>query len=335
MVFGELTYIYALWIVPVLILFFVRSFRRRDELLRQFCEDALIKRIIPDLNRGRQKLKAALIIVAVFFLLFSLMKPRWGYEWEEMKTLGVDIVVAVDLSTSMLAEDVKPNRLKRAKMELDDLLNIVQGDRVGLVAFAGESFLQCPLTLDYSAFRMFLDYLDTDMIPVQGTAISKALAKSIKALDSKEKNSKAIILITDGEDNFGDPMKVAKEAAEAGIKIFAIGIGSQGGAPIPDVTSGGYKKDKSGQLIMSTLDETTLQNIALTTGGKYVRSITGDMDLIKIYVEGIKRELSDSELQSKNLKRYDERYQWFLFIAIIMLILESFLSERKKRLEAV
>lgn len=333
--FGDLTYLYALWAMPLLIIFLVRASKRRDELIRMFCEEGLIKRIIPELNPGRHKLKASLIVVAVLFLLFSLMKPRWGYQWEELKRSGVDIVVAVDLSTSMLAEDVKPNRLKRAKIEIEDFLNIIQGDRIGLVAFAGESFLQCPLTLDYSAFRMFLDYLDTDLIPVQGTAIGSALKESIKALKSKKKNnSKAIILITDGEDNFEDPVKMAEKAKEAGIKIFAIGIGSIGGSPIPSADgSGGFKKDKSGQLIMSTLDERTLQNIALTTGGRYVRSVTGDMDLEKIYVEGIKRELEDQELKSKRVKIYEERYQWFLIVSILLLLTESFLSERKKRVK--
>jgi Ca-activated chloride channel family protein len=332
MKFFELKYLFMFWVIPVLIFFYVYAFKKKDELIRLFCEEKLIDRIMPDVNRGRQKLKAFLIVLGVIFIITALLKPRWGYHWEELKRRGVDLVVAVDLSNSMLAEDVKPNRLKRAKMEIEDLINIIQGDRVGLVAFAGESFLQCPLTLDYSAFNMFLDYLDTDFIPVQGTAMDKALKTAVKALESKEKKSKAIILITDGEDHTGNSLKEAEEAKKKGIKIFTIGIGGKGGAPIPAAGgSGGFKKDKAGQLVMTTLDESTLQKIALITGGKYVRSITGDMDLEKIYVEGIKEELEDKELKSQRIKRFEERFQIFIGFAIFFIVLECFLSEKKKR----
>jgi Ca-activated chloride channel family protein len=332
--FGSIEYFYLLWLIPVLIIFYIYAFKRKDKLIRLFCEDILIDRIMPDLNRGKEKVKAFIIILSVAFIIFALTRPRWGYHFEELKRKGVDLIVCVDLSSSMMAEDVKPNRLKRAKIEIEDFLKIVHGDRIGLLAFAGRSFLQCPLTLDYSAFKMFLDYLDTDLIPVQGTAIEDALKAAIKALDSKDKNSKAIILITDGEDTIGNPINAAKEAKEKGIKIFTIGIGSKGGAPIPEADGmGGFKKDKRGQLVMTTLDEETLQDIALTTGGKYVRSITGDLDLEKIYIEGIKRELEEKEFKEKKVKRYEERFQLFLGFAIILLVVESFMSEKKKKVE--
>ncbi len=335
MKFGDLTYLFMLWIVPVLILFYIYAFKKKDELIKLFCEDALIGKIMPGVSRNRQKLKALLIVLAVVFIVVALIRPRWGYHWEEVQRMGVDIVVVVDVSTSMLAQDVKPNRLKRAKMEIEDLINILQGDRIGLVAFAGDSFLQCPLSLDYCAFKMFLDYIDTDLIPVKGTAIADAIRKAIDAFDSKKRESKAIILITDGEDHSGDPVKAAEEAKAQGIKIFAIGIGSEGGAPIPEPDGGGFKKDKNGELIMTRLDEATLQKIALTTGGSYVRSITGDMDLEKIYIDGIKKELEARELKSQRRKRFEERFQIFAGIAILILVLESLISEKKKKVEQV
>ena len=326
MKFVDLTYIHLLWIIPVLVYFYIYAFKKKDELIRLFCEDTLIGKIMPDVSRSRQKLKAFLVVLAVIFIVIALVRPRWGYHWEEIRQKGVDIVVVVDVSNSMLAEDVKPNRLKRAKMEIEDLLNIIQGDRIGLIAFAGKSFLQCPLTLDYGAFKMFMDYIDTDLIPMQGTAIGNAIQTAAKAFDKNEKGSKAMILITDGEDHKGNPIKAAEKAKQEGIKIFVIGIGSVGGAPMPEPDGGGFKKDDKGQLIMTKLDETTLQKIALTTGGTYVRSITGDMDLEKIYIEGIKKELEEKELKSQRRKRFEERFQIFIGLALLAILLESFIS---------
>ncbi len=329
MKFGDLTYLLLLWAVPALILFYIFAFRRRDRFMRLFCEEGLIKRVMPNISRSRQKLKAVLIIFAVIFVVIALIRPRWGYEWEEVKQRGVEIVVALDVSNSMLAEDVPPNRLRRARMELEDLLKILKGDRIGLVAFAGDSFLQCPLTLDYGAFMMFLDYIDTDLIEVQGTSLGKAINSSIKAFDPKSGKSKAIILITDGEDNSGEALKAAEEAKKAGIKIFAIGIGSEEGSPIPDKKTGGFKKDSNNEIIMTKLDEPTLVQIALITGGGYARSVTGDMDLEKIYTEGIKKELKDEELMTDKRKRYVERFQIFAGLALLLVVLESLISDKR------
>jgi len=286
---------------------------------------------MPKQSRGRQWVKAFLIIFAILSMVFALMRPRWGFHWEEIKRVGVDLIVAVDCSQSMMATDVQPNRLERAKREIQDLLKMLDGDRIGLVAFAGTSYVQCPLTLDYGAFRIFLDYLDTDLIPVQGTAIGQAINECIGCFDRTQKGSKAIILITDGEDHEGDPLTVASEANQRGIKIFPIGIGKEGGAPIPLQDGSGFKKDRQGNLILSKLDEKTLQKIALDTGGSYVRSVTGDMDLEKIYMEGIKR-LSQKELASTKKRIWEERFQWFLFLAFIFLIIEQLLPEYRRLL---
>jgi Ca-activated chloride channel family protein len=207
---------------------------------------------------------------------------------------------------------------------------MMQGDRVGLVAFAGTSFLQSPLTLDYGAVRIFLDELDTDLIPVPGTAIGDAIKKSIEAFDSKNKKSRVLILITDGEDHLGKPLEMAKQASEEGIKIYTIGIGKLEGAPIPDKKRGGLKKDSNGNVVYTQLDETTLQKMALNTGGSYVRSITGDLDLEKIYKD-ISKKVEERELVSGKRKRFEERFQWPLMIALFLIVLEIFVQERKGR----
>ena len=337
MKFGNLSYLFFLWLIPALILFYIYSFRKKDKLIRQFCSSELIKKLMPNVSRKRQILKMGFLLVAITFLTIALIRPRWGYHWEDVKRVGVDIIVAIDVSRSMLAEDVKPNRLERAKREIQDLLKMLQGDRIGLVVFSGVSFVQCPLTLDYGAVRMFLDYISPDLIPVPGTAIGEAIKKSAEAFSKEEKKSKALILITDGEDHGGDPVEAAKEAKKTGVKIFTIGVGQEGGAPIPEEEGGGFKKDEAGNMILSKLDETALQKIALETGGSYVRSVTGDMDLEKIYSEDIKTKLEQKELKSTRHKKWEERFQWFILAALFFICGELFFKERvsKKRSQGV
>ncbi|MCH8157812.1 MAG: VWA domain-containing protein [Nitrospinae bacterium] len=264
--------------------------------------------------------------MAVFFLILALTQPRWGYKWEDLKREGVDIIIALDVSNSMLAQEIKPNRLERAKHKIADLLDMLEGDRIGLVAFAGTSYLQCPLTLDYSAARIFLSAIDTELIPVQGTAIGHAIRTSVKAFNTQDMRSRAIILITDGEDHAGDALSAAKWAREQKTKIFAIGIGREIGAPIPDTKPGasGFKKDSQGEVVLTKLDETTLQKIALETGGSYVRSVTGDMDLQKIYLENIKHKVEKKEFRTERRKIWHERFQWMIFLALVCLTIEYF-----------
>jgi len=321
--FGNLSYLLFLWIVPGVIVFYIYAFRKKAKYIQLFSEKRLFRQLTPDVSRKRQVFKVFLLVLSIIFCVLALIRPKWGFHWEEIKRKGVDIIVCVDVSTSMLAEDIKPNRLERAKRKIHDLINLLQGDRIGLVAFAGVSFVQCPLTLDYGACQIFLDCLDTDLIPVQGTAIGNAIRTATRAFRKGERKSKVIILITDGEDHEGEPLKAAQEAKKEGIKIFAIGIGKEGGAPVPEPNGkGGFKKDSHGELILSKLDEVTLQKIALNTGGSYVRSVTGDMDLEKIYLEDIKKKTEQKELKSARQKRWEERFQWPLFLALLFLLLD-------------
>ena len=330
MKFGNLNYLFLLWIVPVLVVFYLYAFRKRDKLLQLFCGKELVGELVPDFKRSRRGIKALLMLLSIIFGIVALTQPQWGFHWEEIKRVGVDIIVAIDVSESMLAEDVKPNRLERAKREIFDLIEMLEGDRVGLIAFAGTSFVQCPLTLDYGACKMFLDYIDTDLIPVPGTALADVIRTATKSFSKRERKSKALILITDGEDHEGEPIDAAKEAKKEGIKIFPIGVGQEGGAPIPlKDGSGGFKKDRQGDMIITHLDETTLQKIALETGGSYVRSVTGDMDLDKIYREGIQHHIEQKQLKSTRRRRWEQRFQWFIFFALLFICTDFFVSERK------
>jgi len=313
----------------MLLFFYMWANNKKNILIERFVSKDLKDKLLMGFSQTRQRFKIFLLLIVITFSILALIRPKWGFHWEEIKRKGVDIVVALDVSQSMLAEDVSPNRLERAKREIIDLINLLQGDRLGLVAFAGTSFIQSPLTLDYGAVKIFLDDLDTDLIPVPGTAIADAIEKSIKAFDPDDGKSRVIILITDGEDHMNDPLAAAKQANEQKIKIYTIGIGAQEGAPIPD-QGGGFKKDHKGNVVLTQLDETSLQKIALETGGSYVRSISGDLDLENIYKD-INKTVEDKELKSGKRKRFEERYQWILMLAFLFLILEVFISERTSR----
>ena len=328
--FGDPLYFYLFWCLVPLIFFMVWGMRKKQQLTLKFCGNPLLSKLVHPGVDKRHRRKTIFVVLAILFLILALTRPRWGYQWEDLHQRGVDVIVALDVSSSMLAEDIKPNRLERAKRKISDLLDMMEGDRIGLVAFAGTSFVQCPLTLDYGAARLFLSAIDTQLIPVQGTALGNAIKTSVKAFRSQEKKSKALILITDGEDQTGKALSAAKLAGDQGVKIYTIGIGGEIGAPLPNSSgAGGFRKNQQGEVILSKLDETTLQQIALETGGSYVRSVTGDIDLNTIYKDQIKKHIEKKELKSERRKIWQERFQWFIFIALIFLVAETCLSEKR------
>ena len=334
MKFGAPYYFYLLWTLVPLIIFLIWANRKKYDLIVCFCGANLFSKLVTLNFKELQKSKAIFVTLTFLFLLLALTRPQWGYQWEDYKQEGVDIIIALDVSRSMLAEDIKPNRLERAKRKISDLLYMLRGDRIGLIAFAGTSFVQCPLTLDYSAARIFLNAIDTDLIPVQGTAIGEALRKSTKAFRTQENKSKAIILITDGEDQTGQAMKAAEEAKKAGVKIFTIGIGKEIGAPLPNPNMvSGFLKNENGDVIITKLNESILQKISLMTGGSYVRSVTGDIDLKTIYLDQINQNLDKNKFKSERRKIWQERFQWFIFLAFLIVVYESSLSARKNELE--
>jgi len=243
---------------------------------------------------------------------------------------GVDIVFLLDVSASMQAEDVKPDRLERAKREITDFLKIAAGDRIGLVLFAGDAFVQCPLTLDYDAIAMFLGSVSVDTLPVQGTDMGLGIKTALDAFDFKSAIDKVIVMITDGEDNEGLGLQQTDKAMDKGVKIFVYGIGEPSGAPIPDET-GGFKKDKIGNLILSKLNEKDLRRIAEATDGRYVRSVTGDLDLDRLYFEGIKIKTEAKELESGKIKIFEERFYIFIWIAFVFLVMEGLIGLKPGR----
>ena len=332
MQFGNLNILVFLWLIPLVGLFYFWSFRKKDFLLATFCpEKSLLPGLLRSVSRRRQIIKAALIIAGFALVLIALSRPQWGFDGEEVKRTGGEIVVAVDASSSMLAQDGDTSRLERAKREVTDLVRMLEGDKIGLVAFAGSSFVECPLTLDYGAFLLFLDALGPDLLPVPGTALAAALRTSLAAFPKDRNRTKAIILISDGEDHEGNILPVVDEARKEGVKIFTIGIGRAAGAPIPLADpSGDFKKDSAGKLILSRLDQATLEKIALATGGRYVHAVTGAMNLTAVYRDRIRQETKAQELGSKQTKRLKERFQWPLWAAILCLVVEGLLQGSRK-----
>jgi Ca-activated chloride channel family protein len=320
--------LWALWLLPALAVFYVLSLRARRARLRRFAVPSMIERLTAGAGVRRAVVKACLVTIAVTSLLVALAHLQVGYTWEEVERRGVDIVIALDVSDSMLVEDAGRDlsRLERAKREIHDLLQRMSGDRVAIVAFAGVAFVQCPMTLDYGAAELFLDSLDSEAIPVQGTDLAQALETSLAAFRGGAAGSKAVLLITDGEDHSGRAVEVAKRMAAEGVRIFAIGIGSEEGAPIP-ARNGGFRRDRSGAIILSRLDEPTLQKIALATDGRYVRSVTGDLDLEQIYVGGIKASLEEREIEAHRRQRWEDRFQWLLGAALAALMIDGLLAD--------
>ncbi len=332
MKYGNLNYLYLLPVIPILIIGYILVFRKKMNDLNTFANRELLEKTGLVLSQKRQWFKAGLMIAGMLFLIFTLIEPKWGYRWEEVEKKGIDIVVAMDTSRSMLADDVKPNRLEVAKREVEDLLKVLEGDRIGLVAFAGSAFTYCPLTSDYGAFRLFLDDVNTSIIPLGGTALAEAIRKGILTFEANSKNHKVIILITDGENHDDDPLKAAADAEEQGIVIYTVGVGKKDGSYIRMKDESGQErllKDRQGQVVKSRLDEITLNKIALETGGLYTPAYGTKWGLEKIYRDSIAK-IEESAYKTQRVKRYMNRYQIPLFIAIVLITLEGFLLDRKK-----
>jgi Ca-activated chloride channel family protein len=302
----------------------------KKQAMERFADPELLIRITGRDHTGRRFLKSLLLLISLGLMVFALAGPRWGSHYQEVSRKGVDIMVLVDVSPSMLVEDVEPNRLQRARREILDLLRIVQGDRLGLIAFSGAAFVQCPLTLDYGALEMFLNALEPDLVPVPGTDLGAAIEAGLSAFDPKSETDKVMILITDGEDNENKGLEAAQKAEGQGVKIFVFGIGEASGGPIPLTDGkGGFKKDKEGNLILSKLDEESLRRVAAMTGGVYVRSVAGDLDLDILYFDGIKPRTEAETLKSGKIKVYEERFTIFVLAALLFLALEGVILERR------
>ncbi len=335
MKFANIEMLFLIWAVPVLFLVFFYGMKRRKNILSRFASSKGLKAILPEGLANRRWTKAGLLLCVLLFISLALSGPQYGYKWQETERKGIDIIIALDCSRSMLATDISPTRLDRAKREVYDLLTMLDGDRAGLVAFAGTAFLQCPLTLDYEAFNIFLKSLTPDFLPVGGTDMIGAMSAALAGFDEKTNSDKAIILITDGENTgAGDTVKAAENLKAAGVKLFCIGVGSGEGVPVPGA-EGGFKKDSSGKIVLTRLDENMLKKIAVLTGGTYVRSVAGDMDLDAIYANEIRGKMEAATLESGRKQIWEDRYQWILALAIIALMSELFLPSTKRKVSVM
>ena len=323
--------IFWLWLLlPALALLFWWSERVRRKLLTQFVEARLLATLTAGISPGRRKFRFSLFLVAVALLIFAMARPQHGFDLEEVEQRGLDVVVAVDTSKSMLAADVLPNRLGRAKLEALELMQTAKADRLGLVAFAGDAFLSCPLTIDDTAFSQSVQALDVNSIPQGGTALAAAIDTALTAF-KEESHHKALVLFTDGEDNDEGALAAAEKAAKAGLKIFTIGIGSTEGTLVQIAGGNGgtdYVRDEKGQVVKSKLNETLLQQIATATGGFYL-PLRGANTIETLYERGL-APMPKSEGKEKVVRRYHEQFQWPLLAAIALLLAEFLLPERKR-----
>ena len=282
---------------------------------------------MPDASTGKGWLKISLLAAAWFFFVIGLARPQLGARLKEHQSQGVEVMVALDVSNSMLAEDYSPNRLERSKLAISRLVDKLQGDRIGLVVFAGEAFVQLPITADYVSAKVFLKSIDTESVPIQGTALSEALMASARSFSTQSERSRAIILITDGEDHEGEAIEAARAIAEQGIRIYCIGVGSPQGKPIPK--NGSLLKDASGEIVVTRLNEEILQEIAGAGNGKYVRAGAAEFGLNPI-IDDI-RTLDKEQFNSVVFEDFDEQFMYFFAIALFFLILELLVSDTKAR----
>jgi len=325
-------FLYLLLLIPAFVLLYLLIRRQRLRLLDNYGELELISRLFPDVSSYKPVVKFALMMTSLFLLILGVANPQIGSRLAEIKREGVDVVICLDVSNSMKAEDVKPNRLERAKQMVSRLVDKLMGDRVGIIVFAGEPYIQLPMTTDYSAAKLFLSFVDTDLIPVQGTAIGSAIGMALDNFKVEDNKRKAMIIITDGENHEDDALGAAAEAAKNGYVVHTIGMGTLAGGPIPLYNNGvkaGLMKDRDGSVVTTKMDPQMLQQIASAGGGQFTLAGDSDPDLSKI-VEKIAK-MDKKEYESKLFSDYEDRFQLFIGAALLFLIAELILSERKNK----
>lgn len=332
MTFGQPAWLWALLAIPALAALFIRAERRSAARLREFVSPRLLPQLGATVNRFRRALRFGLLLLGIALAIASLAQPRLGYSYNEVQRKGLDLIIAVDTSRSMLANDVPPNRLQRVKLAAQDLVGELRGDRMGLIAFAGRAFLQAPLTIDYDAAMEAVNDLDTNVIPEGGTNISAAIDLAVRTYGKSAVGNRALIIFTDGEELAGDSVKVAKQAADAGVRIFTIGVGTPEGSLIPLPAQGGgsaFVKDGGGQVVKSKLDEGRLREIATETGGMFLPLGNGPATMHQLYAEGLSK-MQAAQIDARLSQQPIERYQWPLGAAILALARSMLISERKR-----
>lgn len=323
----------ALLGLPLLLWFLVWSWKRRIRDFHKLGSPELLERLVEGVDRSRQKRRLVILFSIVALLLLSLARPQWGKIDTMLTRKGRDIVVALDTSKSMGAQDIQPSRIAKAKREIDQLMDRFKGDRIGLVSFSGEAFISCPLTIDYAAARLFLSDIDIGSIPLPGTNLARAIEVARRAFIPELETSRVLILITDGEQTTGDAISQAKEAAREGIIIYTVGIGSAEGAPIPERDESGkvigHKRDSTDQVIVSRMDDQTLRQIAFETGGAFYQATPEAFELDRIY-QDIEKKRQEKEFAARMTTQYQDRYQWFLVLVLVMLVAEMLMTDRRR-----
>lgn len=328
--FANIQVLWFLLTIPALIAAYIRFTRRKRRQLEDFGDPTLLTELMPNASRTRPTVKFAILLVALTLLIFAAARPQFGQNEQTIKRQGIEVMIALDISNSMLAEDVAPNRLDRAKQMLSKIIDKMVDDKVGLIVFAGEAYTQLPITCDYVSAKMFLNTITPNLIKTQGTAIGEAIRTAIRSFGSEQSEaSRAIILITDGENHEDDAVAAAAKAKEMGIHLYVIGIGKPDGAPIPIPGTNNYRKDRSGQVVVTRLNEDMCREIAKAGSGTYVRC-----DNTNTAIRALEKELNTlatTEIETTMYTDYNEQYQSFVLIALLLLVTDFFIFNRKNK----
>ena len=325
--FAQAQYLFLLLLIPFFFLVFALVLRLRQKRIRRFGDENLVRQLMPSYAKGKAWVRLTLFALGFFFFVIGLSRPQIGAKLKEHETKGAEIMIVLDVSNSMLAEDYSPNRLDRAKLAIARLVDKLRDDRIGLIVFAGNSFVQLPITTDYVSAKMFLNSISTESVPVQGTAIGEAINTAMRSFSAQSEKSRAIIVITDGENHEDDPVAAAGQAAEMGVRVFTIGVGSTEGKPIP--MDGELLKDKEGNIVVTRLDEGVLKEVANAGKGVYVRAGNSEFGLNPI-IDDIRR-MEDEKYSSIVFEEYDEQFMYFLAMALFFLVIEMLVGDRRSK----
>lgn len=325
--FAQAQYLFLIFLIPFFFLFYALLLHLKKKSIRKLGDISLVSRLMPSVSRSKGWWKVVVFSIAFFFFSIGMSRPQIGAKLKEHRTEGVEIMIALDVSNSMLAEDYSPDRLDRAKLAISRLVDKLRDDRIGLIVFAGSSFVQLPITTDYVSAKMFLNSISTESVPIQGTAIGDAINTAIRSFSAQSDKSRAVIVITDGENHEDDPEAAAKQAYDMGIRVYTIGVGSPEGEPIP--MDGGLLKDKDGNIVVTKLDENSLRKIAEAGGGVYVKAGNSEFGLNPI-VDSIKK-MDEEKFSSVVFEEFDEQYMYFFAIALVFFIIEMLIGDRKAK----
>lgn len=325
--FAQAQYLLLIFLVPFFFVIQAIVLKIRRKRIRKFGDEELVGRLMPSYSKGKTWIRLTLFSIGFIFFAIGLSRPQIGARLKEHETKGAEIMIVLDVSNSMLAEDYSPNRLERAKLAISRLVDKLRDERIGLIVFAGNSFVQLPITTDYVSAKMFLNSISTESVPLQGTAMGEAINTAMRSFSIQSEKSRAVIVITDGENHEDDPVAAAEQAAELGVRVFTIGVGSPEGKPIP--YEGELLKDKDGEIVVTRLDENILKEVAKTGKGVYVRAGTSEFGLNPV-IDEIKK-MEDEKYSSIVFEEYDEQFMYFLALALLFFVIEQLVGDRKPK----